>query len=216
MQFKMSRISLFLMLCLLLTVLSVDVPAQLMGSTVRIVSVKFAAGKRQVTMRGMASDLVTYVYKINLRKGQMIAVKIDSGEPELTFSVFSGMNERLGFRVEEWSDTAYSSGTYSIVLVLSREVAALHRKLQYGADAIKRLDDEITRMLKAEVRDGEVRARGGSETEKLLNTFEDEKAAQTFKQRQDLSEKENRLAELKARQREAMEKIPYSLSIKVK
>ncbi len=205
-----------MILCLLLAVLSADVFAQSAGSVVKIVGVKLVAGKRQVVVRGVASDLVTYVYKLNVRKGQTVAIKINSSEPELTFSVFLGKDERLGFRVKEWSDTAFSSGTYSIVLAINRERAASARRFQYEADVRKRFNDEELRRLKVRLRNAEVLGRGGTETEKLLNAEDDERAAMEFRQGIELLKLDQQIAELKARQKEGTEKIPYNLSVKLK
>jgi triphosphoribosyl-dephospho-CoA synthetase len=146
----------------------------------------------------------------------MLVVKIDSSEPGLAFSVFSGKDERLGFRVKEWSDTVYSSGIYSIVLVMSRERAALDRRFQYEAVIRKRINDEERRQSKAMLRNLEVLGRGGTQTEKLLNAQADETAAREFSQGMELLKLNQQIAELEARQKETIERIPYSLLVKVK
>jgi hypothetical protein len=211
-EFMMNnRISLVLMLFLLSTFFLISVSAQSTGSTVKIVGVKFVAGKRQVIVRGVASDLLTYVYKLNLRKGQAVNVKIDSSESELTFSVFSGKNERLGFRVKDWLDVAYSSGSYSIVIVLSRELDALLRANVYEASLRKMIADEEVRRLKAKVRDLKVIGRGGTDGEKDINTYNDQVAVRKFNHEIEVFKLEREIAEIEAKQKERMEKIPYSL-----
>jgi hypothetical protein len=185
------------------------------GSTVKIVGVKFAVGKRQVTMRGVASGLVTYIYKLNVRRGQTVSVKLDSSEPELTFSVLSGKNERLGFRVRDWSDNAYASGTYSIVLVLGGEEAALARRLRYERELRKKFDDEEIRRLKIRLRDQQLEGRGGSEIEKELNRQFDETAAREFTQGMEQFKLQRQIDELEAIIKEKKAKIPYSLLVKV-
>ncbi len=216
-EFRMNnRIVLTLMLFVLLIVLFASVSAQSTGSTVKIVGVKFVGVKRQVIMRGVASELVTYVYKLNLRKGQTAYIRIDSGDPELTFSVLSGRGERLGFRVKEWIDTVYSLGTYSVVLVFSRERAALVRKFAYEREVRKRVFDEEIRVLKIKLRDAEIEARGGTETEKAINVYRDQTAARKFSDGIEIFKLERQIAELKAREKEEMEKVPYSLLIQVK
>ncbi len=210
------RICLILMLCVFLSVPFATASAQPAGSTVKIVGVKFAGGKRQVTMRGVASGLVTYVYKLNVRRGQTVAVKLDSSEPELTFSVFSGKNERLGFRVRDWSDNAYASGTYSIVLVLGGEEAALARRLRYERELRKKFDDEEIRRLKIRLRDADLEARGGGgETLRELNRQFDETAVREFNQGMEQFKLQRQIDELEAIIKEKKAKIPYSLLVKV-
>ncbi len=216
-EFRMNnRIVLTLMLFVLLIVLFASVSAQSTGSTVKIVGVKFVGVKRQVIMRGVASELVTYVYKLNLRKGQTASIKIGSSDPELTFSVLSGKGERLGFRVKEWVDTVYSSGTYSIVLVFSREEAALVRKFAYEKEVRKRIADEETRRLKALVRDAKLMNLGTTNFETEINAYNDQTAARKFSDGIEIFKLERQIAELKAREKEEMEKVPYSLLIQVK
>ncbi len=209
------RICLILMLCVLLSFPLATASAQSVGSTVKIVGVKFAVGKRQVTMRGVASGLVTYIYKLNVRRGQTVSVKLDSSEPELTFSVLSGKNERLGFRVRDWSDNAYASGTYSIVLVLGGEEAALARRLRYERELRKKFDDEEIRRLKIRLRDQQLEGRGGSEIEKELNRQFDETAAREFTQGMEQFKLQRQIDELEAIIKEKKAKIPYSLLVKV-
>ncbi len=205
-----------LIITLLVFCFSFDASAQRMGSTVKIVGVRLVAGKGQVTMRGLASDLVTNVYKLGVKKGQLIAVKVDSSEPGVTFSVFSGKGERLGFGVRGWSDNAYASGTYSIVLVVNRETAALARRLQYERELRKRFNDEELRLLRLRLRDVQLKGRGGTETEKFFNAQRDEMAAMEFSQGVETFKLERQLEELKAKQRESEEKVPYSLSVRVR
>ncbi len=209
------RICLILMLCVLLSFPLATASAQSVGSTVKIVGVKFAVGKRQATMRGVASGLVTYIYKLNVRRGQTVSVKLDSSEPELTFSVLSGKNERLGFRVRDWSDNAYASGTYSIVLVLGGEEAALARRLRYERELRKKFDDEEIRRLKIRLRDQQLEGRGGSEIEKELNRQFDETAAREFTQGIEQFKLQRQIDELEAIIKEKKAKIPYSLLVKV-
>lgn len=119
-----SKFRFLLLLAAFLTVGSISAAAQNMSGTVKIVVVKFPAGKNQTTIRGTASYAMSYVYTFRVKQGQTITIKTDSKEPDLTFSLFAPKSEtELAFAVKEWSGEAAEAGTYSITLVMNNENA---------------------------------------------------------------------------------------------
>ncbi|MGI8469458.1 MAG: hypothetical protein ACR2N3_13495 [Pyrinomonadaceae bacterium] len=120
-----NKFRLAFLLAAFLAISAVGASAQNMANTVKTVNVKFAPGRNQTTLRGAASYAMSYVYKFKVKKGQTIAVKADSKEPELTFSVFSPKADAdpLASMVKDWSGEAADAGTYSITLVMNNEKA---------------------------------------------------------------------------------------------
>jgi hypothetical protein len=71
-------------------------------------------------------------------------------------------------------------------------------------------------LLRLRLRDVQLKGRGGTETEKFFNAQRDEMAAMEFSQGVETFKLERQLEELKAKQRESEEKVPYSLSVRVR
>ena len=118
----------FRIICVLfifLTALAVGAFGQSAANSVRRFDVKFRSGQSQTTRRGAADYAMSYVYRLKVRKGQLITVNVESVEKELAFSVIlpNQDTEEDGFKITEWSGKAAQTGAYSLVLVMNNENA---------------------------------------------------------------------------------------------
>jgi len=96
------------------------------ASTVKQFDVKFRRGENQAVKRGKADYAMSYVYKFKVRKGQVITIKVESAEKELSFSFFLPSNDdasEVGFGVRQWSGKTSQTGIHQIVLVMNNENA---------------------------------------------------------------------------------------------
>jgi hypothetical protein len=108
-----------------LVALSISAFGQNMEHTVRYFDVKFPPGKNQTVRRGKADYAMSYVYRLKVRKGQLMVAKVESGEKELTFSVIAPKEGTVagGSGVKEWSGRLQEGGIYQLVLVMNNENA---------------------------------------------------------------------------------------------
>ena len=115
-----------------------DTANQSAANTVENFDVKFSPGKSQTVRRGKADYAMSYVYNLEVRKGQVITIKVESAEKELTFSFFLPSDadaSEVGFGVKQWSGKTPQTGIHKIVLVMNNENASkvpyrLHIKVE--------------------------------------------------------------------------------------
>ena len=113
------------MLALLLLAGAEHISAQNMAGTVIKKEVRFARGKSQATMRGVAKYAMSYVFDLDARSGQTMAINLAGKNSQLTFSLIAPDEETIegAFSVAKWTGDLPQSGKYSIVVVMNDENA---------------------------------------------------------------------------------------------
>lgn len=100
--------------------------AQNMQGTVVKKTVKFAKGKSQATIPGMAKYGMSYVFDLGASAGQTMEIGLAGKNSQLTFSLIAPDDETIedAFSVSEWTGVLPQSGKYSIVVVMNDQKAA--------------------------------------------------------------------------------------------
>ena len=100
--------------------------AQNMSGTVVTKEVKFAKGKHEVVIQGVAKYGMSYVYKLGANAGQTIDVDLAGKSPELIFSLMAPPpdEDTISTMVKTYNGELPINGKYMIVVVMNDEKAA--------------------------------------------------------------------------------------------
>ena len=101
------------------------VSAQNMSSTVVTKEVKFAKGKHEATVTGVAKYGMSYVYKLGANAGQTIDVELVGKNKELIFSLMAPPpdEDTISTMVRTYNGELPKNGKYMIVVVMNDEKA---------------------------------------------------------------------------------------------
>lgn len=102
------------------------VSAQNMSSTVVTKEVKFAKGKHEATVTGVAKYGMSYVYKLGASAGQTIHVELVGKNKELIFSLMAPPpdEDTISTMVKTYNGELPKNGKYMIVVVMNDEKVA--------------------------------------------------------------------------------------------
>lgn len=101
------------------------VSAQNMSGTVVTKEIKFAKGKHEATVTGIAKYGMSYVYKLGANSGQTINVELVGKSPELIFSLMAPPpdEDTIATMVKTYNGELPMNGKYMIVVVNNDEKA---------------------------------------------------------------------------------------------
>lgn len=101
------------------------ISAQNMSATVVTKEVKFAKGKHEAVIHGLAKYGMSYCYKLGANAGQTIDVELAGKSPELIFSLMAPPpdEDTISTMVKTYSGELPMNGKYMIVVVNNDEKA---------------------------------------------------------------------------------------------
>ena len=101
------------------------VSAQNMSGTVVTKEIRFAKGKHEATVTGIAKYGMSYVYKLGANAGQTIDVELVGKSPELIFSLMAPPpdEDTISTMVKTYNGELPMNGKYMIVVVNNDEKA---------------------------------------------------------------------------------------------